>query len=452
MFGHIELQVHHIADELTCDSHIQVNLRDLKPQNIMIRNDGQIKITDFGIAMALNATQLTQTNSVMGSVHYLPPEQASGKGSTIKSDIYSMGIIFYELLTGTLPFRGDNAVEIALKHMREPIPSIREENPSIPQSIENIIKRATAKNLKNRYDSAREMHDDLLTALDDDRMDEEVYQYKYPENESESKKKVKPQKEETKEEFLDEEEPKNVEKPKDTDEEEKILETIQKSKNVIMDVQSENMMSYTEFLFSQFQLIRKRWWVLQAMLLVFILLIMPFMGDSIYMMRTLGIASVFFVVMIIPEVWRNKESNSRQIEVTCLFSLRQIYSARIFLIGMVDAFMITIFLTVVCISMKMQFTDLLVQFLFPMIITAGICFAMLNCSLLNEAISILGCFLWGIIWWGIVMNNAIYERIAMPIWIILFVLAVCFLIGAVYKTIHDCNRFLEVNLYGITNG
>ena len=143
--------------------------RDLKPQNIMIKDDGQIKITDFGIAMALNATQLTQTNSVMGSVHYLPPEQASGKGSTIKSDIYSMGIIFYELLTGTLPFRGDNAVEIALKHMREPLPNVRDFNPSIPQSIENIIRHATAKNPKNRYDSAREMHEDLLTALDDDR-------------------------------------------------------------------------------------------------------------------------------------------------------------------------------------------------------------------------------------------------------------------------------------------
>ena len=90
--------------------------RDLKPQNIMIQDDGKIKITDFGIAMALNSTQLTQTNSVMGSVHYLPPEQATGKGSTIKCDIYSMGILFYELLTGTLPFKGDNAVEIALKH------------------------------------------------------------------------------------------------------------------------------------------------------------------------------------------------------------------------------------------------------------------------------------------------------------------------------------------------
>ena len=176
--------------------------RDLKPQNIMIKDDGQIKITDFGIAMALNSTQLTQTNSVMGSVHYLPPEQASGKGCTIKSDIYSMGIIFYELLSGSLPFRGDNAVEIALKHMREPLPSLREDNPSIPQSIENIIKKATAKNPKNRYDSARSMHEDLLTALNDERMDEAPYEYKYPETDIDSKKAKNLAKEEDKAEDL----------------------------------------------------------------------------------------------------------------------------------------------------------------------------------------------------------------------------------------------------------
>ena len=188
--------------------------RDLKPQNIMIKDDGQIKITDFGIAMALNATQLTQTNSVMGSVHYLPPEQASGKGCTIKSDIYSMGIIFYELLTGTLPFRGDNAVEIALKHMREPIPSVREENSEIPQSIENIIRKATAKNPKNRYDSARSMHEDLLTALDENRRDEEVYQYKYPENENEGKKGKKTPSSDNKEKKDEKEDiPKLEEKP-----------------------------------------------------------------------------------------------------------------------------------------------------------------------------------------------------------------------------------------------
>ena len=157
--------------------------RDLKPQNIMIKEDGAVKITDFGIAMALNSTQLTQTNSVMGSVHYLPPEQASGKGSTIRSDIYSMGILFYELLTGSLPFKGDNAVEIALKQMRDQIPSVRKKNSSIPQSVENVILKATAKNPKNRYSDSKEMHADLLTVLNDDRINEEKIVFKYPEHE-----------------------------------------------------------------------------------------------------------------------------------------------------------------------------------------------------------------------------------------------------------------------------
>ena len=155
--------------------------RDLKPQNIMIKEDGTIKITDFGIAMALNSTQLTQTNSVMGSVHYLPPEQAAGKGATIRSDIYSMGILFYELLTGQLPFKGDNAVEIALKQMREEIPSVRKKNPSIPQSVENVIIKATAKNPKNRYSDSKEMHADLLTVLNDDRVNEPKIEFKYSE-------------------------------------------------------------------------------------------------------------------------------------------------------------------------------------------------------------------------------------------------------------------------------
>ena len=162
--------------------------RDLKPQNIMIQDSGEIKITDFGIAMALNNTQLTQTNSVMGSVHYLPPEQASGKGATVKSDIYSMGILFYELLTGNLPFRGDNAVEIAFKHIKNDIPSIKETNPSIPQSIENIVLKATAKNPKNRYSSAKEMHDDLLSALNEERVNEARIGFKYPEHEGEIEK------------------------------------------------------------------------------------------------------------------------------------------------------------------------------------------------------------------------------------------------------------------------
>ena len=155
--------------------------RDIKPQNIMILDNGLVKLTDFGIALAMNSTQLTQTNSVMGSVHYLPPEGASGKGATLQSDIYSLGILMYELLTGKLPFRGETAVEIALKQLKEPMPSIRKEIPDIPQSIENIILSATAKNPKNRYADAREMHDDLLTCLDESRKNEIKISLKYPE-------------------------------------------------------------------------------------------------------------------------------------------------------------------------------------------------------------------------------------------------------------------------------
>lgn len=162
--------------------------RDIKPQNIMILDNGMVKITDFGIAMALNSTQLTQTNSVMGSVHYLPPEQAAGKGSTIRSDIYSMGILMYELLTGQVPYKGDNAVEIALKHLKEPLPSIRKILPEIPQSIENIILKATAKNPQNRYKDAREMHQDIITALDESRINEPKLVYKYKENDLEETK------------------------------------------------------------------------------------------------------------------------------------------------------------------------------------------------------------------------------------------------------------------------
>ena len=237
--------------------------------------------------------------------------------------------------------------------------------------------------------------------------------------------------------------------------EEKILETIQKSKEIMMEVQSEHTMSYGAFLFSQFRLIRKRWWMLQAALLIVTFFLMNYLDDSEYFMRTIGTSSVFFIVMIIPEFWRNKESDSLQIEATCLYSLRQIYSARVFLIGVADVFMITLFMLVCCVGMRMHFMDILVQFLFPMVVAAGICFAMLNSRALNEAASMFGCFLWSVIWWVVTMNDFIYTKITFPVWSILFGLANCFLIGAVYKVVHDCNRLcwtMEGNLYETTNG
>ncbi len=165
--------------------------RDIKPQNILILDNGLLKITDFGIAVAMNATQLTQTNSVMGSVHYLPPEQAMGKAASLQSDIYSIGIVLYELLAGKLPFTGDNAVEIALKHLKETVPEVTTVVSNVPQSLANIILKATAKNPKNRYSDAREMHEDLKTCLDDKRKNEPKISLKYPETDYDETKVMK---------------------------------------------------------------------------------------------------------------------------------------------------------------------------------------------------------------------------------------------------------------------
>ena len=139
--------------------------RDLKPQNILLTPDGTAKVTDFGIAVAFAETSLTQTNSMLGSVHYLSPEQARGSKATVQSDIYAMGIIFYEMLTGHIPYDGDSAVTIALQHFQKPLPSVIAENPSVPQALENVVIKATAKKLTDRYKSVAEMYVDLSSSL-----------------------------------------------------------------------------------------------------------------------------------------------------------------------------------------------------------------------------------------------------------------------------------------------
>ena len=139
--------------------------RDLKPQNILLTPDGTAKVTDFGIAVAFAETSLTQTNSMLGSVHYLSPEQARGSKATVQSDIYAMGIIFYEMLTGHIPYDGDSAVTIALQHFQKPLPSVIAENSSVPQALENVVIKATAKKLTDRYKSVAEMYVDLSSSL-----------------------------------------------------------------------------------------------------------------------------------------------------------------------------------------------------------------------------------------------------------------------------------------------
>ena len=155
--------------------------RDLKPQNILVTDSGVVKIADFGIASIQSLSQVTQSDTIMGSLHYLAPEIARGEKATAQSDIYALGIVFYELLRGEVPFNGESPVNIALKHMRDDIPSVREFNPTIPQSVENIIIKATAKNTKDRYIQAKEMFNDLSTCLN--KKDEEKLVFKCEEEE-----------------------------------------------------------------------------------------------------------------------------------------------------------------------------------------------------------------------------------------------------------------------------
>ena len=174
----IETIVHiakQIAEGLSHAHQNGIIHRDIKPQNILMNENLTCKITDFGIARAYGDTTLTQTNQMLGTVYYLSPEQARGNVATAQSDIYSLGILIFEMITGQIPFKGESAVAIALKHLQEELPDIDKFRDNIPQSVKNIVLQATMKNPNERYISSKELFEDLSTVLNPERLHENKY-------------------------------------------------------------------------------------------------------------------------------------------------------------------------------------------------------------------------------------------------------------------------------------
>lgn len=233
-------------------------------------------------------------------------------------------------------------------------------------------------------------------------------------------------------------------------EDKKIQETVTKSIDVFYSTEQESMLTYHEFLWTQFKLIQKRWWILQFTLLCILGTILLLSYDESYIQRGMGIVATLFVILIIPELWKNRTCHSMEIEEASYYSLKQIYSARIVLFGIVDILLLTLFCGTLTIGLHYEFTKLIIQFLLPMIVTACICFGTL-CSkyILNEVVGIAFCVLWSAIWLLITLNEKIYTIISLPVWLALLVFSFVFLCIAIYRTINNCDNYWEVYFSGI---
>ena len=229
--------------------------------------------------------------------------------------------------------------------------------------------------------------------------------------------------------------------------EERIQETILKSKNAFFKAEQERVLSYHEFLWTQLQVIQKRWWILQFLILAALWIALGSIQDEIYIKRSMGVVASLFVILIIPELWKNRSCGCIEIEASSYYSLKQVYAARMLLFGITDIFLVTLFLGTVSTGLHFELSELAVQFLFPLCVTACICFGILCCRYsYSEAVAMILCVIWSAVWLFVVLNENVYAIITAPIWVTLLGIAILFLIFTVCRILKNCNKYLEVSL------
>ena len=208
----------------------------------------------------------------------------------------------------------------------------------------------------------------------------------------------------------------------------KLEETIHKSKEAFIEREAEHVLSRAEFIRQQGRYIRKRWWVIQAVLLSAMWWILRYAGSSINTQRCMGIVAPLFVVAVIPEFWKNRDAGAMEVECAAYYSLRRIYAARLLLFAVVDLFLVSVFFTVVTCAGMLTVRDLVIQFLLPFNVTCCICFRMLYARWAkSELFALLLCLVWSAVWVRIVISEAVYQRISVPVWVFLVSMSVLYL-------------------------
>lgn len=232
--------------------------------------------------------------------------------------------------------------------------------------------------------------------------------------------------------------------------EESIQKTIRKSKHAFFISEQEQILSYHEFLWAQFKVIQKRWWFLQFLTLLLLWLTLTTLHNDIYVKKGMGVMASLFVILIIPELWKNRSCQCLEIEAASYYSLKQVYAARMLLFGITDILLITMFCGVASAGLHIALTELAVQFLVPLCVTACICFGIL-CSrhCFSETVAIILCVIWSAVWLFVVLNESVYTGITLPIWFSLLGFAILFLAFAIYRTLKCCSEIPAGTLQSI---
>ena len=223
--------------------------------------------------------------------------------------------------------------------------------------------------------------------------------------------------------------------------EEKVMEAIAVSKSAFLSGEAEHMVSPGEFLFLQSSLIQKRWWFLQGLLLAFVCLFLCHMETDYLIRRALGLAGPLFVILILPELWKNRNFDAMEVECTTYYTIRSIYAARLALFAGVDLLLLSAFFAVASVFAKITVWEMLIQFVLPFNVTCCICFRTLYAKRIrSEALAMLLCILWTGVWAMLIMSNAVYSMISVPIWIVALAASV---LGMCYTLCHGKEKWQQ---------